>query len=156
MKSSFEVCHREAPRDTDKCPSHTQTHTQQHTRQKNIRSKTLKEVSPDTIKIFKIMTSVMFRDGFRQEIDEEVFNQMYEILHQTRVEEQRMPERLNRIRDDGTYDKGPDDPKYFSKYYQKNLSRPFKCPDCGRTISSKSNLSKHQKTNVCINNRCSR
>ena len=55
-----------------------------------------------------------------------------------------------RWRTDGTYNKKPLDPDYFNKYYQKKLSTPFQCPDCGRTISSKSNLSKHRQTKICM------
>lgn len=59
------------------------------------------------------MTCVMFGDGFRQEIDEEVFNQMAELLHQTDKEEPAVPEGLKRLKDDGTYDKRPNDPTTF-------------------------------------------
>ena len=98
------------------------------------------------------MTCFMFRDGIKQEIEEDVFDKMVELLHQSEKEEQ--PERFNRFRDDGTYDKRPNDPNYFSNYYRTKLSKPFQCPDCGRVICSKSNLSKHRQTNVCIRNRC--
>ena len=46
------------------------------------------------------------------------------------------------------------DPEYFSKYYQNKLSTPFTCPDWGRTITSKSNLSKHRQTKKCMNSKC--
>ena len=36
-----------------------------------------------------------------------------------------------RWKPDWTYDSKPLDPKCFSKYYQKKISTPFKCPDCG-------------------------
>lgn len=87
-------------------------------------------------------------DGIKQEMDDEVFDDMMNELHQIKAltRTNANPSRWN---DDGTYDKKPLDPKYFCKYYQKNLKEPFVCPDCGRTISSKSNLSKHRKTNVC-------
>ena len=43
-----------------------------------------------------------------------------------------------------------DDQKtYHHNYYSKNLKQSYTCEDCGRTISSKSNLSKHKKSNVC-------
>ena len=93
----------------------------------------------------------MVIDGVMQEIDEDLFDKMAEAIHQPINEEK--PLQRSRWREDGSYDDRPLDPNYFRKYYKNNLSIPFKCPDCGRTISSKSNLSKHQKTNVCINNR---
>ena len=37
------------------------------------------------------------------------------------------------------------DPEYVQKYYQRTCFSTFQCPDCGRTISSKSNLSKHRQ-----------
>ena len=37
---------------------------------------------------------------------------------------------------------------------KKKISTPFKCPDCGRTISSKSNLFKHRQTNICMRKKC--
>ena len=38
-----------------------------------------------------------------------------------------------------------DDQKtYHQNYYIKNLKQSYTCEDCGRTISSKSNLSKHK------------
>ncbi len=52
-----------------------------------------------------------------------------------------------------TKDKKPLDPDYFSKYYKKNLCSPVRCPDCGKTISSKSNLSKHRKRAICEKHR---
>ena len=73
----------------------------------------------------------------KQEMDEDIFDQMVEALHQPTIQEPPMPT-STRWQPDGTYDKKPNDPNYFSKYYQKKLSTPFTCPDCGRTISSKS------------------
>jgi hypothetical protein len=108
----------------------------------------------------------MFIDGRKQEMDEDIFDQMVEALHQPYIQEPpiptstrwKQPEAIlttsrSRYKPDGTYDKKPLDPNYFSKYYQKRLSTPFTCPDCGRTITSKSNLSKHRQTNVCMSNR---
>ena len=105
----------------------------------------------------------MFIDGRKQKMDEDIFDQMVEALHQPDIQEPpiptstrwKQPEAIlttsrSRYKPDGTYDKKPLDPDYFSKYYQKKLATPFQCPDCGRTISSKSNLSKHRQTNVCM------
>ena len=92
-------------------------------------------------------------DGKKQEMDEDIFDQMVEALQQPTIQEPPMPT-STRWQPDGTYDKKPSDPKYFSKYYQKKSSTPFTCPDRGRTISSKSNLSKHRQTNICTKKRC--
>ena len=92
-------------------------------------------------------------DGKKQEMDEDIFDQIVEALNPETVQEPPI-QTSTRWKPDGTYDSKPLDPEYFSKYYQKKLSTPFKCPDCGRTISSKSNLSKHRQTNVCMRNRC--
>ena len=92
-------------------------------------------------------------DGKKQEMDEDIFDQMVEALNPETVQEPPI-QASTRWKPDGTYDRKPLDPEYFSKCYQKKLSTPFKCADCGRTISSKSNVSKHRQTNICINSRC--
>ena len=92
-------------------------------------------------------------DGMRQEIDEDVFDQMAQALHQSNNPHNPPPITSTRWQPDGTYDKKPLDPKYFQKYYQKKLTTPFTCPDCGRTISRKSNLSKHRQTNRYMDSR---
>ena len=112
------------------------------------------------------MPCYLYIDGKKQEMDENIFDQMAEALHQpttpkntpTANSRWKQPEALlttsrSRYKPDGTYDKRPLDEDYFKIYYQKKLKIPFKCPDCGRTISSKSNLSKHRQTNVCMSNR---
>ena len=93
------------------------------------------------------MTCYMVIDGIKQEVDEDLFDQMAEALHNPPTTTS------TRWQPDGTYNKKPLDPEYFNKYYQRKLSTSFKCPDCGRTISSKSNLSKHRQTKICIQNR---
>ena len=99
------------------------------------------------------MPCYMYINGMKQEMDEDLFDQMAETLHQSDTPEPPIPT-STRWKPDGTYDKKPLDPDYFSKYYRKKLSTPFTCPDCGRTISSKSNLSKHRQTNICMRKRC--
>ena len=94
----------------------------------------------------------MYIDGKKQEMDEDIFDQMVQALHPETSQEPPMPT-STRWKPDGTYDKKPLDPEYFHKYYQRKLSIPFKCPDCGRTISSKSNLSKHRQSKICMSNR---
>jgi hypothetical protein len=89
--------------------------------------------------------------GNKQEMDEDLFDQMVEAIHQP---PNTPTPTSTRWKADGTYNKKPLDPNYFTKYYQQKLTTPFTCPDCGRTITSKSNLSKHRQTNRCINSRC--
>lgn len=62
---------------------------------------------------------------------------------QTSSEEE--PRKHTRWNPNEAYDTKPLDPDYFKKYYQNKLKTPFTCPDCGKTISNKTNLSKHQK-----------
>ena len=85
-------------------------------------------------------------------MDEYVCDQMLEALHQFNTQD--TPTQTNtRWQPDGTYNKKPLDPNYFNKYYRQQLKTPFTCPDCGRTIGSKSNYSKHRDTNICKRNR---
>ena len=98
------------------------------------------------------MPCYLYIDGKKQEMDEDIFDQMVEALNQPSTPKN-TPTANTRWRPDGTYDKRPLDEDYFKTYYQKKLKIPFKCPDCGRTISSKYNLSKHRQTNACMSNR---
>ena len=100
------------------------------------------------------MPCYMFVNGMKQEMDEDIFDQMVEELHQVELSNPPIPETINRHRPDGTYDKRPLDPNYFNKYYKNNLKKPYQCPDCGRTISSKSNLAKHRNTKICQKHQC--
>ena len=101
------------------------------------------------------MPCYMFINGMKQEMDEDLFDQMAEQIHQSdNIHNPPIPTTSTRWKPDGTYDRKPLDPDYFSKYYQKKLSTPFTCPDCGRTITSKSNLSKHRQTKRCMNSKC--
>ena len=98
------------------------------------------------------MPCYMVIDGKKQEMDEDVFDQMVEALHNpTNTYDPPIPKTTHsRWKPNGSYDKKPLDPDYFSKYYQKKLSKPFQCPDCRQTISSRSNLSKHRQTKRCM------
>ena len=80
------------------------------------------------------MTCFMYIDGKKQEMNEDIFDQMVEALNPETVQDP----------------PNPSIHKMVNKYYQKKLSTPFQCPDCGRTISSKSNLSKHRQTKICM------
>ena len=97
------------------------------------------------------MPCYLYIDGKKQEMDEDIFDQMVEALNQPSTPKN-TPTANTRWRPDGTYDKRPLDEDYFNTYYQETLKIPFKCSECGRTISSKSNLSKHRQTNVCMSN----
>ena len=100
--------------------------------------------------------------GCKMKIDNHTFNSMSQIIQDeiqsSSEEEPKKTSRWNtdgaktsRWNTDGTYDNKPLDPDYFKKYYLKKLKAPFTCPDCGTTISSKANLSKHRNTKKCIN-----
>ena len=99
------------------------------------------------------MTYFLFRDGMKQEIDEDIFERMAEQLNQTELNNPPIPEKIDRRRPDGTYDKRPLDPDYFKKYYKNNPQIPYQCPDCGRTISTKTNLSRHRNMKLCQRHR---
>ena len=61
-------------------------------------------------------------------MDEDVFDQMLEALHQSNTP--KTPTQTNtRWQPDGTYNKKPLDTNYFSKYYQRELKTPLTCPD---------------------------
>ena len=51
---------------------------------------------------------------------------------------------------DGIPNSKPLDKDYFNKYYQRNLAVKIQCDCCGVMIS-KGLMSKHMKTNKCIN-----
>ena len=74
-------------------------------------------------------------DGKKQEKDEDIFDQMVQALNPETVQEPPI-QTSTRWKPDGTYDSKPLD------------------PNCGHTISSKSILSKHRQTNICMRNRC--
>ena len=79
----------------------------------------------------------MVINGKKQEMDEDIFDQMVEALRQSNNPHNALtPAMSTRWKADGTYDKRPVDPKYFAKYYQKKLTTPVTSPDCGRTITS--------------------
>ena len=94
----------------------------------------------------------MVIDGHKTKIDNSTFDTMSQFVQdelQTSSEEP--PTKQSRWKPNGTYDTKPLDPDYFKKYYLNNLKTPFTCPDCGTTISNKTNLSKHRNTKKCRN-----
>lgn len=93
-------------------------------------------------------------NGKKQEMDEDIFEEMLQELHQsTATIPQHCNTKPSRFNPNGTYNSKPLDPKYFNNYYHEKLSTPFKCPDCGKMLSSKSNYSKHRNRNICMKNR---
>ena len=90
----------------------------------------------------------MVCDGIHQEVFDDVFDAMVQALN-TETPSTTPTAKMTRRNPDGTYNKKPLDEDYFKKYYQQNLSTPITCPDCGKTVSSKSNLSKHRNTSIC-------
>ena len=106
----------------------------------------------------------MVIDGCKMKIDNHTFNSMSQFVQdeiQSSSEEEQVkdffnpngvePNHKSRWKDNGTYANKPLDPDYFKKYYINKLKTPFTCPDCGTTISSKANLSKHRNTRKCRN-----
>jgi hypothetical protein len=66
-------------------------------------------------------------DGKKQEMDEDIFDQMVETLNPKKF--QRPPiQTSTRWKPDGTYDSKPLDPEFFPKYYQKNYQHPSSVP----------------------------
>lgn len=68
------------------------------------------------------MPCYMVIDGNKQEMDEEVFDNMVEALHQSQTPQTPPPPTSTRWQPDGTYNKKPLDPNYFTKYYHKRLT----------------------------------
>jgi hypothetical protein len=67
----------------------------------------------------------MFIDGLRQEIDEDLFNQLVETLRQSdNIHNSPTHTKSAGRQPDGTYNKKPLDPNYFRNHYQKN-SKPL-------------------------------
>ena len=108
----------------------------------------------------------MVIDGCKMKIDNSTFETMSKLAQgelQNSSEDEQVKDFLNfnqvevkpkhtsRWKTNGTYDTKPLDPDYFKKYYQSKLKTPFTCPDCGKTIANKTNLSKHRNTKKCRN-----
>ena len=52
--------------------------------------------------------------------------------------------RSRRWREDGTYDKSPNDPEYFKKYYHAKMACKVKCNHCDKEVT-RSNMLRHCK-----------
>ena len=66
------------------------------------------------------MPCYMDIDGNKQGMDEDVFDQMVEALHQSQTPPNPPTSQSTRWQPDGTYNKKTLDPNYFTKYYHKN------------------------------------
>ena len=94
-------------------------------------------------------------------IDDDVFDALFNSLK----DEEETPMTLSTSSDtseedfnwrrnpDGSYNKCPNDPDYFKKYYKEKLKQPIECSLCGKKLADKTNLSRHQKTKTCIKHR---
>ena len=97
------------------------------------------------------MTGIFINGNRKQRITNDEFDVMVELM---KVENdlvlQRMSEKVSES-DDQLMRWKDDQKTYHQNYYNKNLKQPYTCEDCA--ISSKSNLSKHKKSNVCNKNK---
>ena len=91
-------------------------------------------------------------DGKKQEMDEDIFDQMVEALHQPTIQEPPMPT-STRWQPDGTYDKKPNDPNYFSKYYQKNYQLLSPVPTADGQFRPNP-IYPNIVNNICMKKRC--
>ena len=99
------------------------------------------------------MTGIFINGNRKQRITNDEFDVMVELMKaENDLVLQRMNEKVSES-DDQLLRWKDDQKTYHQNYYNKNLKQPYTCEDCGRTISSKSNLSKHKKSNVCNKNK---
>ena len=129
----------------------TKTKHQPKIKSKHQPKKTLKDMTPYRIK----WLCPAIWDGIHQEVTDDVFDAMVQALN-TETPSTTPTAKMTRRNPGGSYNKKPLDEDYFKKHYQQNLSTPITCPDCGKTISRKSNLSTHRNTSICKkhSNRC--
>lgn len=79
---------------------------------------------------------------------------MQEIVENKQKHKNVIPSALWRQREDGTYDKSPNDPDYNKKYYQQHGKIEYTCELCKRTISSNYQRARHQRSKLCQKFRC--
>ena len=98
------------------------------------------------------MTRIFITSNRKQRITNDEFDMMVELMkaendlvlqmiseqNQTSSEDSERPVRWR-----------DDQKNYRQNYYNKSLKQSYTCKDCGRTISSKSSLSKHKKSKIC-------
>ena len=99
----------------------------------------------------------MFIDGNRKHIiTNSEFDSMVELIKaENDLVLQRISEQNQSSSDDSEQPvRWRDNQKtYHHNYYNRNLKQSYTCEDCGRTISSKSNVSKHKKSDMCLKSR---
>ena len=96
------------------------------------------------------MTGIFINGNSKQRITNDEFDMMVEQAENDLVLQ--MISEQNQTSSDGNEQpvRWRDDQKnYHQNYYNNNLKQSYTCEDCGRTISSKSNLSKHKKSKIC-------
>ena len=101
------------------------------------------------------MTGIFVNGSKKHQISSDEFDMLLELIQ---AEDAYVKQRLENSGGNTSSEEMPDNykpdwktepKKYYQKYYKENLKQPYTCEDCGRIISSKSNLSKHKKSNVC-------
>ena len=76
------------------------------------------------------MPCYMVIDGKKQEMDEDVFDQLVEALHQSNDPHNPPAHATTRWKPDGSYDKKPLDPDYF---FQNTIRRNYQSPSNAQT-----------------------
>ena len=98
------------------------------------------------------MTGIFINGNSKQRITNDEFDMMVELMKAENDLVLQMISEQNQTSSDGNEQpvRWRDDQKnYHQNYYNSNLKQSYTCKDCGRTISSKSNLSKHKKSKIC-------
>ena len=99
------------------------------------------------------MTGIFINGNSKQRITNDEFDMMVELMKaENDLVLQMISEQKQTSSDDSEQPvRWRDDQKnYHQNYYNNNLKQSYTCEDCGRTISSKSNLSKHKKSKICL------
>ena len=98
------------------------------------------------------MTGIFINGNSKQRITNDEFDMMVELMKAENDLVLQMISEQNQTSSDGNEQpvRWRDDQKnYHQNYYNNNLKQSYTCEDCGRTISNKSNLSKHKKSKIC-------
>ena len=98
------------------------------------------------------MTGIFINGNSKQRITNDQFDMMVELMKAENDLVLQMISEQNQTSSDGNEQpvRWRDDQKnYRQNYYNNNLKQSYTCEDCGRTISSTSNLSKHKKSKIC-------
>ena len=98
------------------------------------------------------MTGIFISGNRKQRISNDEFDMMVELMKAENDLVLQMISEQNQTsgEDSAKPVRWRDDQKnYHQNYYNKNLKQSYTCEDCGRTIPSKSNLSKHKKSKIC-------